>query len=86
MADLENLTLFARIGRAFFGPHWQSDLARTIAVNPRTVRRWGAGQEEPPPGVWRELEEIAVERGAKLALLVKEIRNHCRTVIASLQD
>ena len=73
MAYLEALTLFARIGRAFFGSHWQSDLARTIAVNLRTVRRWGAEQEEPPPGVWRELEEIAVERGAELALAPAEM-------------
>ena len=50
MAYLEALTLFARIGRAFFGSHWQSDLARTIAVNLRTVRRWGAGQERTAAG------------------------------------
>jgi hypothetical protein len=32
----------------------------------RAVRRWGVGQEEPSPGVWRDIEEIAVERSACL--------------------
>ena len=71
---MKNFTLFGQLGRALFGSHWQSDLARTVNVNLRTVRRWGAGQEEPPPGVWRELEDIAVKRSAELALIVEEIR------------
>ena len=71
---MKNFTLFGQLGRALFGSHWQSDLARTVNVNLRTVRRWGAGQEEPPPGVWRELEDIAVKRSAELALLAEEIR------------
>jgi hypothetical protein len=71
---MENFTLFGQIGRALFGSHWQSDLARTLDVNPRTVRRWGAGQEEPPPRVWRELEDIAVERGAELERLLLHTR------------
>jgi hypothetical protein len=71
---MENFTLFGQIGRALFGSHWQSDLARTLDVNPRTVRRWGAGQEEPPSGVWRELEDIAVERSAELERLILQTR------------
>ena len=71
---MQSFTLFGQIGRALFGSHWQADLARALDVNVRTVRRWGAGQEAPPPGVWRDLEEIAIERGAELALIVEEIR------------
>ena len=67
--------LFVRLGRALDGSCWQADLARTVNVNPRTVRRWASGQETPPPGVWRELAEIAAGRGADLALLVEEVRS-----------
>ena len=85
MADLKNFSLLAQIGRALFGFYWQADLARVLNVNPRSVRRWGAEQEEPPPGVWRELEEIAVARGAELALLVNEIHNRaCEKVIPAV--
>jgi hypothetical protein len=82
---VENFTLFGQVGRVLFGSHWQSDLARALDVNLRTLRRWGAGQEEPPPGVWRELEEIAGARGAELALLVNEIHNRaCEKVIPAV--
>jgi hypothetical protein len=57
VAEPEQFSLFARLGRALFGSHWQSELARTIDVNLRTVRRWGTGQEEPPAGVRHELEK-----------------------------
>ena len=78
---MQSFTLFGQIGRALFGSHWQADLD----VNLRILRRWGAGQEEPPPGVWRELEEIAVARGAELALLVNEIHNRaCEKVIPAV--
>jgi hypothetical protein len=83
---MKNFTLFGQLGRALFGSHWQSDLARTVNVNLRTVRRWGAGQEEPPSGVWRELEEITVTRTAELAGLVDEIRTRstCERIIPAV--
>ena len=83
---METFTLFGQTGRALFGSHWQSDLARALNVNLRTVRRWGVGQEEPPSGVWRELEEITVTRTADLARLVDEIRNRsaCERVILAV--
>jgi hypothetical protein len=66
--------LIRRLGLALFGSHWQSALADALQVNIRTVRRWTTGAEEPPPGVWRELTELAQARGAELARLVDEIR------------
>jgi len=83
---MKNFTLFGQLGRALFGSHWQSDLARTVNVNLRTVRRWGAGQEEPPSGVWRELEKITVTRTAELAGLVDEIRTRstCERIIPAV--
>lgn len=37
------------VGIALFGEGWQSKLARTLGVAPRTVRRWAAGTV-PIPG------------------------------------
>lgn len=36
---------------ALYGPDWQSPLARRIAVDARTVRRWKAGDRDIPPWV-----------------------------------
>lgn len=35
------------LGRAMFGPQWQSELARAIGRNSRTIRRYDAGSPVP---------------------------------------
>ena len=37
----------ATIGRALYGERWQSDLARALGLNARSVRRWAAGAHIP---------------------------------------
>ena len=39
------------IGESLYGPRWQSKLARALPVNPRTVRRWLAGEVKIRPVV-----------------------------------
>ena len=52
-------------GRALYGQHWQSALARDLGVNDRTVRRWAAGQE-PPETVWAEVRSLLSVRQQKI--------------------
>lgn len=47
--------LLAACGEALFGPRWQSDMARLLSVNDRTVRYWVAGTSPVPAGVWRDI-------------------------------
>lgn len=50
---------------AIYGTDWQSPLARRIRVDPRTVRRWKAGDRDIPEWVdWAlgVLERHADER------------------------
>jgi hypothetical protein len=47
--------LLRQIGIFFHGEEWQAPLARDLRVNERTIRRWVAGTEEIPRGVWRDL-------------------------------
>lgn len=35
---------------------WQSNLARRMGVDPRTVRRWLSGEEKPSPTAWNLLK------------------------------
>ncbi len=46
-----NLSEFRAICIARFGSAWQTKLAHHLGVNPRTVRRWAAGEVEVPPAV-----------------------------------
>ena len=62
--------LLHETGEALFGPQWQSELARSLAVSDRTVRRWAAGTHAPPPRVWADIARIAFERRAALSRLL----------------
>lgn len=63
--------LLHQYGEALFGPHFQRELAKALEVNERTMRRWIAGDTEPPEGIKAELEALARRRIKKLERLVK---------------
>lgn len=49
-------------GEALFGPRWQSELARALDVNERTMRRWLAGDTPIPDGLADDLAKLKAER------------------------
>ncbi len=53
-------------GAALWGPRWQSEMAREMAVADRTVRRWAAGATPVPAGVWVDLLRLSQERAEAL--------------------
>jgi hypothetical protein len=57
--------LLARIGAALYGEQWQSDLARALGVNARTMRRWAV--DGAPERIAPELLALVTARGAELA-------------------
>lgn len=65
--------LLREAGEALYGPRWQSDLARDLNVSDRTVRRWDAGQNEIPAGVWADLRGLLKARGLALASLRRKL-------------
>lgn len=68
-----NAETLREIGEAFYGPLWQSELARELAVATRTVQRWAAGEFNIPDGVWGELATLARARGQALTALAAEL-------------
>lgn len=40
---------------ARYGEHWQTKLAHSLGINPRTVRRWASGDVSVPPAVAAQL-------------------------------
>lgn len=66
--------LLVECGEALYGPRWQSELARDLAVSDRTVRRWVAGTSEVPAGLWLDLLRLTQERAALLDALSERLR------------
>lgn len=66
--------LLSDVGEALYGPRWQTELARDLAVADRTMRRWVAGDGEPGPGVWLDLLRITQERAMALDALADRIK------------
>ena len=66
--------LLKRVGEAIYGPLWQSEMARSLLVNDRTVRRWVVGESPIPEGVWGDLMEQAVERAERLSQAVADLQ------------
>ena len=73
--------LLHEIGEALFGPLWQSELARALAVNGRTVRRWAAGTHAPPPRVWADIARLAFERRAALSRLLPAVAQQAGALV-----
>lgn len=66
---MTDLDLFRAIGAALYGPQWQSEFARQIGVNDRTMRRWATGAFRLPPGIWNTVLPLVEARQAELASL-----------------
>lgn len=66
--------LLRAVGVALYGEQWQNDLGRDLDVNARQIRRWLAGQYDPPPGVWAALSTICEKRVGDLGALLREIK------------
>lgn len=49
-------------GEALYGPRFQCELARALGVGDRTMRRWVAGDTNPPEGVLDDLKALVRER------------------------
>lgn len=65
--------LLAECGEALYGPRWQSDLARDLAVSIRTVQRWAVDGDGMPQGVYADLRRLMRERATLLTALAKRL-------------
>ena len=54
--------LLAQAGAALYGPRWQSEMARDLGINPRTVRRWASGKSAFPFWARYKIRDMLDER------------------------
>lgn len=67
---MSEVDLLRRIGESLYGEHWQSPLARDLAVAVRTVQRWAAGSRAIPSSLWPQADRLL----AALACAIDELR------------
>jgi hypothetical protein len=66
--------LLRQVGVFFHGSEWQAPLSRDLHVNERTMRRWTAGTEEVPRGVWCDLGAHMEIYHQQLSRLLAEVK------------
>ena len=60
-------------GEALYGPRWQSNLARALGCNDRTMRRYAAGTRELPPAKWQEIHAMLLTRADDLRAVADDL-------------
>jgi hypothetical protein len=58
--------LLQQVGEALYGPRWQSDLARDLEIDDRSIRRYLAGEREIPDDMPDQLRQVLADRRAAL--------------------
>jgi hypothetical protein len=66
--------LLKRVGEFLYGDQWQAPLARDMSVGERSLRRWLAGTDKIPNGVWRDLGFRLESINGDLQYLLTEVK------------
>ncbi|MCW6507071.1 hypothetical protein [Lichenifustis flavocetrariae] len=69
-------SILKEVGTALYGKQWQTDLAKSLKVSDRRLRRWHANEFEIPPGVIKDLLTVAQDRRAECSAAVALVRKH----------
>lgn len=55
--------LLERVGLALYGENWRGPLAKALgSSSDRALRRWMAGEQPVPLGVWEDLGALCAKR------------------------
>ena len=65
--------ILQEVGRALYGDIWQSELARDLGCNDRTVRKWNAGDAPIPEYLRKEVAKICRRRGNRLIEMAEQL-------------
>ena len=61
------------IGRALYGPRWQSAVARDLGVSVRTVHRWRSGDTAPVVDLAGPLTKLLQARYAAIGAILRDL-------------
>lgn len=66
--------LFRAAGEALYGPNWKSELGRLLEVDEKQIRRWAAGEYDPPASVLATVADWCDLRRSDLSKIEKALR------------
>jgi hypothetical protein len=69
------IALLRDIGEKLYGPRWQTDLSADLSVSDRSMRRWVAGEDPIPRGVWNDLRLLVESRWVNLREIEYQIND-----------
>src|SRR5436309_3389204 len=72
--------LLYNVGQFLYGEQWQASLSRDIGVGERSLRRWVAGTDRIPNGVWRDIGLRLESLRGDLQYLCDEVNRTCGLV------
>ncbi|MBV5324401.1 MAG: hypothetical protein J0626_03560 [Rhodospirillaceae bacterium] len=67
--------MIVTVGQALWGSRWQTDMAKALGVNDRTVRSWEQGRCHPRPGIYVDLMRMCLERAQDLDALAEKLKS-----------
>lgn len=67
------IDLFARCGKALYGDRWQTQMAETLGINDRTLRRQLSGDLRISSSIGTDLHRLLLERQMEIDLLLEEL-------------
>jgi hypothetical protein len=65
--------LLRAVGECLYGPRWQTDIAATLDVSDRTVRRWASGDFPMPTTIWADIARLLKAAQQAINGLVPEV-------------
>jgi len=60
------IKMLRAVGEALYGQLWQTEMANALGVSARAVRRWVAGDANPPEDIGPRLRAVIDQRIASL--------------------
>lgn len=70
---MDDRELLAAIGEALHKGEWKAKLARDLAIDDRSLRRW-VQTNNVPPGVWRDLAALLEGHRVEIDALLTRLR------------
>jgi DNA-binding transcriptional regulator YdaS (Cro superfamily) len=70
--------LLSFVAEFLYGPQWQSELARALKCDPRTVRSWVQGRYRIVPETWVAIERLLDKKLKHTDVVRKAIKGKIR--------
>ena len=71
-----NTEQLQQVGRLLYGDQWQSNLARSLSVDDRTVRRWASGESAIKQSIANEIIELLKNNQSEINQFIEKMESN----------